>query len=109
MPLRNLPTDHAEALAGLIDEHPAQVSSMSLARDAGADVTLLAFAPGESVSEEIYFGDTLYYLVEGEAAVSLPDGDVPIVAGEVLRVPAQTPHGVENVGVGFKLLQLTLR
>lgn len=109
MPLRNLPTDHAEPLAGLIAEHPSQVSSMSLARDAGADITLLAFAPGESVSEEVYFGDTLYYLVEGEAAVSLPGGIVPIAAGEVLRVPAQTPHGIENVGVGFKLLQLTLR
>ena len=55
MPLRNLPTDAATSLAQMIDIRPGQVSSMALMRNAGFDLTLLAFAPGESVSEEEYF------------------------------------------------------
>ena len=107
MPLRNLPTDAAASLAGLIDIKPGQVSSMALTRDAGFDLTLLAFAPGEAVSEEEYFGDTLYLLVEGAARVTLPDSEVTLQAGEVLRVPAHILHAVEPAdGNGFKLLQL---
>ena len=55
MPFRNIPTDAAAPLAQLIDTHSGQVSSMALTRNAGFDLTLLAFAPGESVSEEEYF------------------------------------------------------
>ncbi len=107
MPLRNVPTDAAASLAQLIDIRPGQVSSMTLTRNAGFDLVLLAFAPGESVSEEEYFGDTLYYLIEGAACVVLPDGRITLEAGQVLRVPAHVEHAVEGAsGEGFKLLQL---
>ncbi len=46
MPFRNIPTDAAAPLAQLIDTHSGQVSSMALTRNAGFDLTLLAFAPG---------------------------------------------------------------
>ena len=107
MPLRNLPTDAATSLAQMIDIRPGQVSSMALTRNAGFDLTLLAFAPGESVSEEEYFGDVLYYLVEGTACVVLPESRIVLKAGQVLRVPAHGEHAVEDAGnEGFKLLQL---
>lgn len=107
MPLRNLPTDTAAQLSQLIDIRPGQVSSMALTRNAGFDLTLLAFAPGESVSEEEYFGDVLYYLVEGAACVVLPDSRIALEAGQVLRVPAHVLHAVEGANnEGFKLLQL---
>ena len=107
MPFRNIPTDAAAPLAQLIDTHSGQVSSMALTRNAGFDLTLLAFAPGESVSEEEYFGDTLYYVLEGAACVVLPDARVTLRAGEVLRVPAHVLHAVEGADDhGFKLLQL---
>lgn len=110
MPLRNLPTDAAAPLAELIDLKPGQVSSMALARNAGFDLTLLAFAAGESVSEEEYFGDTLYLLVEGAARVTLPDADITLRAGEVLRVPAHVLHAVEPADEhGFKVLQLNVQ
>ena len=107
MPLRNLPTDVAASLAQMIDIRPGQVSSMALTRNAGFDLTLLAFASGESVSEEEYFGDVLYYLVEGAACVVLPESRIVLETGQVLRVPAHVEHAVEDAGgEGFKLLQL---
>lgn len=104
MPFHNLPTDAAAPLSSLVEVRPGQVSSRSLTRigDALAG-TLLAFDEGESVSEETYAGDTLYYLVEGEADVN----GVRMAAGDVLMVPAGTLHTVEPV-CACKVLQLTL-
>lgn len=108
MAIRNVPTEKATSLASLIDIKPGQVSSMALTRNAGFDMTLLAFGAGESVSEEEYFGDTLYFLVEGEAVVLLPNGRVNLAFGQVLSVPAHVLHAVEPVSAdqGFKLLQI---
>lgn len=109
MPLRNLPTDAAQSIAGLINIRPGQVSSMALTRGESFDMTLLAFAPGESVSEEEYFGDTLYFVVEGAAEVVLPESRVAVHAGEVLKVDAHVLHAVEGADErGFKLLQVNL-
>ena len=107
MPFRNLPTEAAAPLASLIGAKPGTVSSMGLTHlgdPIGA--TLLAFAEGESVSDESYPGDTLYYLVEGEAQIVLPTGPVAMSAGDVLRVPAQTMHAVEPTSA-IKLLQIS--
>jgi mannose-6-phosphate isomerase-like protein (cupin superfamily) len=106
MPFRNLPTDAAAPLASLIDARPGQVSSMALTRlgdPIGA--TLLAFSDGESVSEERYPGDTLYYLVEGAAQIRFADHLVAMTAGDVLRVPADVEHAVEPT-CATKLLQI---
>lgn len=109
MPLRNLPTDCAYPLCDLLHIQPEVVSSMSLTRNAGADITLLAFGAGESVSEERYFGDTLYYVLEGAAEITLQDSACPIQAGEVFKVEAGVEHGVQGVdGCAFKLLQITV-
>lgn len=109
MPLRNLPTDTAQALSQLIELRAGQVSSMALTRDAGFDMTLLAFAADESVSEEEYFGDVLYYVVEGQACVVLPDRRVTVGEGEVLKVDAHVLHAIEcAAGQGFKVLQINL-
>lgn len=109
MPLRNLPVDKAAPLAQLLSIKPGQVSSMGLAKDTPLDMTLLAFAAKESVSEEEYFGDTLYYVLEGAAVVVFPEDKKVVRTGEVLMVPAHTEHAVEGLeGGAFKLLQITL-
>ncbi|WP_421572359.1 hypothetical protein M1L65_06400 [Slackia exigua] len=97
MPMRNVPEQQAAPLASLIELREGQVSSCALTRDAGVDMTLLAFAAGEGVSEEEYFGDTLYYVAEGCAAVVLPDRRVILHAGEALKVAARVLHAVEGV------------
>lgn len=105
--LRNLPTEAAAALTDLISVRKNQVVSMALTRGGGTSMTLLAFAEGEDVSEEQYFGDTLYYVAEGEAVVRREGTDIPVRAGQVLMVPAGTLHEVRGKGA-FKILQITL-
>lgn len=110
MPLRNLPTEEAKAISSLINCNAGQVSSMALTRNAGFDMTLLAFAAGESVSEEEYFGDVMYYVLEGAAEVVLPNRRIVVEAGQVLRIEAHVLHSVEgHNGSEFKLLQINLQ
>ena len=91
MGLRNIPTSTPAPLASLVVAREGMVASRSLTRVGEASMTLLAFAAGESVSEEVYPQDVMYFLVEGEAIVSLPDGAVTMREGDVLCVAAGTP------------------
>ena len=108
MPFRNLPTEAAAPLASLIDARSGQVSSMALTRLGDpVSATLLAFAAGESVSEEVYPGDTFYLVAEGSVDIVFADRRVAMAAGEVLMVPAGVEHAVEPQGAA-KLLQVCL-
>lgn len=108
MSLRNLPLESAASLSSLIEARSGQVSSKSLAAADGIAMTLFAFAPGESVSEEEYPGDTLYLCVEGRTRLVLPDARIELDCDQVLCVPAHIQHAVEGVDdAGFKILQIT--
>ena len=108
MPLKNLPIEAACSLASLATCRPGQVQSVSFTPvDAPASFMLLAFSVGESVSEEVYAADVLYYAVEGAARIVVAGRVVPLAAGEVLCVPAGVPHAVEAVGP-LKLLQASI-
>ena len=108
MPLKNLPTEVARPLAALACCRPGQVQSVAFTQvDAPASLVLLAFSAGESVSEEVYAVDTLYYAVEGAARVVVAGCALPLAAGEVLCVPAGVPHAVEAAGP-LKLLQIAV-
>ena len=105
--LRNLPTGEPEQLAGLIAVQPGRVVSMAMSRSQHCQMTLLAFGDGESVSEECYFGDTLYYVLEGGLSVTLEGAVRQLRTGDRLAVPAGTSHAVA-APEGCKQLQITL-
>lgn len=106
MSLRNLPTDEPEQLASLVKVKPGQVSSMGLTPvDNEATLMLFSYAEGESVAEEIYPKDILYYLVEGSVDISLPGRSVSMTSGDVFMVKAGVEHAM-NPTSACKILQL---
>lgn len=107
MSLRNLPEKTAEKLNSLVQAKPHQVVSMSLSKSENADITLLAFADGEDLSDEVYPRDTLYLVVEGSMSVVMQDGSVSLGAGEVLKVPAGKVHRL-SAEKSFKIMQISL-
>jgi quercetin dioxygenase-like cupin family protein len=62
---------------------------------------LVEFAPGVAFPKHSHPGEEIVYIVEGLLEYAL-DGRPPatLKAGEVLFIPAGTPHAVRNVGSG---------
>lgn len=107
MSIKGVPTDAARPLADLIVAGEHTVASRGLARQQVADLTLFAFAAGESVSEERYPADTAYVCLEGTLVVTRAGGPTPVPAGSCLRVEAGVGHSVAGAdGGAVKFLQV---
>lgn len=106
--MRNLPMDHIESLSGMIDIRPGRVVSMALTRSEHCQMTLLAFSDGESVSQEQYFGDTMYYVLDGEMPLIIDRAEYLLHAGDCMAVPAGVLHAIGG-SRSFKLLQITIQ
>ena len=107
MSLRNLNEKKAESLNSLVEIKPHQVVSMALSKNEHANITLLAFADGEDLSEEIYPQDTLYFVVEGSMDVISKEDSIPVSAGQVIKVPAGKPHRLSAQKL-FKIMQISI-
>ena len=95
------------AMKDLIAVRENCVVSMALSKLENCPVTLLAFGEKEGVSQEQYFGDTLYIVVEGIMHMMLEDGERDVKEGELVVIPSQTLHAIGYAG-SFKVLQITL-
>ena len=106
--IKNLPAGQVKQLSDLVTIQPERVVSMALSKSEHCQMTLLAFADGESVSEERYFGDTFYYVLEGEMPVQMDGQTILLKSGECMSVPANVLHAVGGTKP-FKLLQITIQ
>lgn len=107
MSLKNLSETKAENLNSLVEIKPHQVVSMALSKNENANITLLAFADGEDLSEEVYPQDTLYFVIEGAMSVVSNEGPIPVSAGQVIKVPAGKPHRL-SAQEAFKIMQISI-
>ncbi|PID80469.1 cupin [bacterium DOLZORAL124_64_63] len=80
---------------------------MSLADSEHVHMTLFSFADGETVSEEEYPGETMYYLLEGETTITMGKREHRLQAGDALAVPAHVLHAVGGLS-SFRMLQITI-
>ena len=104
---RNLPVHSAESLKAMIEVKTHRVISMALTKSDNVQMTLFAFDKGEDVSEESYFGDTLYMCVEGVVIIKLQEKTIRLREGEVFMVKSEKLHAVSGEAA-FKMLQITL-
>ena len=105
--LKNLPTELPMELASLITPQNKQIVSMSLSDSPHMQISLFTFADQETVSEEEYFGDTMYLILEGETYITAKKTMHHLKTGETLMVPAHTLHAIGGKA-SFKVLQITI-
>lgn len=105
--IKNLPIGKPEKLKELIKIKKNQVISKSLSASEHVNMTLLSFSDQEDISEEKYFGDTMYYIVEGTTYLKQGATATILEAGDVVSVAANTLHGIGGKG-SFKVLQITV-
>ena len=105
--LRNLPTDQVKKFASLIDVKDQQVISMSLTDSDNVDMVMLSFGAGEGVSEEVYQGDTMYLILDGEVTIRKEEQDYHLCKGDTIMVEADIPHEILGKNA-YKIVQITV-
>ena len=73
-----------------------QVVSKTLTQTSNVSITLFAFDKGEEISTHSAPGDALVYVTEGQVTITIGDNEpVKVSEGEMILMPANTPHGLE--------------
>ena len=104
--LKKVPTEPT-LLTELINAKKNQVVSMALSKRDDVTVSVFSFSDNEGVSEEEYFGDTLYYVLEGKMSISINEKTYELKQGECMAVEAKTSHAIGSK-TAFKVMQITL-
>ena len=95
-------------LRTLVDYQQGAVVSREIVNKKTGTVTLFAFDKGQGLSEHTAPFDALAYIVDGEAEVTIAGKNFHLAAGEMIVMPAHTPHAV-RAGGQFKMLLVMIR
>lgn len=93
-------------LVDLVDYQRDSVVSRTLIEKKTGTITLFAFDEGRSISEHTAPFDALVYLLDGEAEVVISGKSIAMRKGEMIVIPANTPHSLKSIKK-FKI-QLTM-
>ena len=89
-----LASDRASILTELVDVAEGAIVSRVLASSSGGNVTLFAFDRGQGLSEHTAPFDALVQVVDGRLDVKIGGAEVTVGMGEIVRMPANVPHGL---------------
>jgi quercetin dioxygenase-like cupin family protein len=95
-------------LGDLVALQKGAVVSRTLVKTGGGTVTAFAFDTGEALSEHSAPFDALVIGVEGEAEVTISKVPHRVKAGDLLRLPANEPHGLKALSP-FKMVLVMVR
>ncbi|MGN6735252.1 MAG: cupin domain-containing protein [Candidatus Binatia bacterium] len=96
------------SLADLVQHQSGAVISRTIIKKSTGTVTAFAFDAGEGLSEHTAAFDALIIGVEGEATITVAGDPFQVSAGQVLRLPAGTPHSLTAMSP-FKMLLVMIR
>lgn len=106
--IRNMEKNKIAELTELIPIRDGAVVSLNLARQTGFEVSLYSFGKGESITEQVSFGDTFYWVLGGKGEFGVNGGGYMAGKGYGFMVPCQTPHFVNAVeGLQLLLIQVS--
>jgi len=104
---KNLPLNEAKKLEELIEVENNQVISMAIAKGNNVQAMLLGLSKGELISDEEYFGDTIYYIIDGKIKVIKNGLEIILNKNDILMVSEHEIHALE-IEEDTKLLQMTM-
>ncbi len=102
--LRKLP-DNPFVIKDLVKYQKGMVVSRCITTGEHYSVIVLALDSGESISDEAYPRDTLYFCLDGNMLVCIDGEKVSVEEGNSYAVKANKLHAIEGKG-RFKVLQL---
>jgi quercetin dioxygenase-like cupin family protein len=84
-------------LADLVSYQDGSVVSRQLLKKEAGNVTLFAFAAGQSLSERTAPFDALVQVLDGEATVTVAGRPYSLRTGDAIVMPANRPHALDAV------------
>ena len=99
-----LPAAQALELQSLITPTEQGIASRILAKRSGGNVTLFAFDAGQGLTEHTSPFDAFVIVLEGHFSLTIGGAPVDARPGQIVRLPAAVPHGVEAVEPSRMLL-----
>jgi quercetin dioxygenase-like cupin family protein len=107
-PNKNTLKAEATNLKDLIDYQADSVVSRTIIDRQAGTITLFAFDNGQGLSEHTAPYDALFYIIEGEAEVTINSKPLNLKQGEITIMPANQPHAITAV-TKFKMLLVMIR
>jgi quercetin dioxygenase-like cupin family protein len=90
-----IPAAEALALPSLITPTEHGIASRILAKTAGGNLTLFAFAAGQGLTEHTSPFEALVMTLEGALTLTIGGEPVDATPGTIVRMPAKVPHAVD--------------
>ena len=101
--VKNIPLSEAVSLSGLVSVEPGKIVSRTFVQRPEVTITLFSFGAGEGVSTHSAPGDAIVQVLEGEAKLTIGDAVMRAKAGDIVVMPANSPHAVD-AEKDFKML-----
>ncbi len=95
-------------LASLINYQDGAVVSRTLVSKPTGTVTLFAFDSGQSLSEHTTPYDAMVVMLDGEADITVSGNTVRARAGDLVMMPADSPHALAAV-TPYKMMLTMIR
>ncbi len=107
-PQSQLVTAEPMALVDAVQYAPGSVVSRTLLKTDTGTLTLFAFDEGQGLSEHTAPFNALVQVLDGTATLTIGGKAVSVRTGELVLMPADVPHSVQNAG-RFKMLLTMFR
>jgi len=107
-PQSQLPPAEPMALVDAVQYAPGSVVSRTLLKTDAGTLTLFAFDEGQGLSEHTAPFNALVQVLDGTATLTIGARAVTVRTGELVLMPANVPHAVQNAG-RFKMLLTMFR
>ena len=95
-------------LADLVGYQAGQIISKRISEKLTGDITVFAFAKGESTFSSISAFDTFIQVIDGTASAQMNDRSVELKLGQVLIIPAHTLNKFTSK-VEFKMISTVFK
>lgn len=99
---------NVKKLTSLIGYQDGAVVSREIIKKGTGTVTLFAFDEGQGLSEHTAPFDALVYIADGTAEIRIADNVSVVQNGEMIILPANTPHALKALSK-FKMLLVMIR
>ncbi|GAB4372431.1 MAG: cupin domain-containing protein [Acidobacteriota bacterium] len=82
-------------VAETVSVQEGAIVSRTLARLAGGSLTTFAFDAGQGLSEHTSPKEAFVLVLDGELEIAIAGTPHMVRAGQIIRMPANVPHGLE--------------